>query len=888
MKLLWHSLSLEEIEQRLNTNFEKGLSEKEVEERKRKFGENKLPEKKKVSPFLVFFSQFKSPLMYILVIAGGVTLFLKEFTDSIVIFGAVLVNAIVGFIQEYKAMKAFEVLKKVIKVKALVLREGRKKETLAEDLVPGDIVFLKAGDKVPADGRIIEARGLEVNEAVLTGESIPSPKSEKVLPKEVPLADRENMVYMGSVVEGGEGKIVVTSIGTSTEFGKIAQSLKEIEEEKTPYQKKLASFSKIIAIFIVIICFFIFIEGMIRLNQLPIKERFEQMFTTAVAIAVAAIPEGLPIAMTVILALGMQRIFKKKGLVRKLVAAETLGSTSVICTDKTGTLTEGKMRLAKLILPQEIIFGENPENLKKERKLLLKSGIFSSEVFIENPSDPPQKWILKGSATEKAIVKKAIESGIDIQKLEKEEKEIWELPFYEKNKFSASLREKEGEEKVRFYIKGAPEILIEVSRWVETKEGKKEISFSEKEKLLNCFQNLAKEGFRVLAGAIKEEKEKKKDFKAEEIINDLVFLGFFVLEDPIRPQAKEAIKKCQEAGMKVIIVTGDHKLTAMAVARKVGLEVKEDEVLEGKDLEKISDRDLKERIEKIKIFARVEPVQKLRIVKAWQERGEIVAMTGDGVNDSPALKKADVGIALGSGSDVAREVSDLVLLEDNFSVIVAAVEEGRGIVDNIRKVITYLLSDSFTEVILVGVSILARIPLPILPAQILWINLIEDSLPNMALAFEPKEKDIMKRKPEKEKPLLTGEMKFIIFAIGILTDFILLAIFFWLWQQKKDINYIRTVVFACLAIDSLFYVFSCKSLRKNIWQIDIFSNKYLIWAVIGGILMLFLGIYLPPFQSLLKTTPLGIFEWGLILATGMIEIFLLEMTKLGFNRFKKS
>ena len=852
-KILWHTLDFKEVAKVLRTDLEEGLSTSEVEKRKRAFGSNKLPAKKPISSFWLFLSQFKSPLVYILLIGAVVTFLFHEFTDCLVILGAVFLNTIVGFLQEKKAQNTLRALKKVVKHKAEVLRDGKLKIVDSEELVPGDIIILNPGERVPADGRLIEAHRLKINEMALTGEWMPANKHTDILPEETPLADRDNMVYMGTIVESGFGRAVVVNIGENTEIGKVAKLIKETKEEKTPYQKKLAHFSKIIGIIVVIISLFIFIEGMVTLKEVPLFERFKEMFTTAIAVAVAAIPEGLPVTMTIILALGMQKILQRKGLVRKLVAAETLGSTSVIATDKTGTLTEGKMAVYKVIGKKEEI---------------LKCALLTSEAFVENPQETKEKWIIRGKPTEKALLKASIELyGYQFLK-DWEKKRVDQILFDSIKKFKAALYQEK--DKLLLFVCGAPEKLLELSSLSQERKTQ-----WEKELI-----KLTKKGLRVVACAKKEIKEKKP---IEDLIENLEFLGLITLSDPIRKDAKEAIRICKQAGLRVIIVTGDHKLTAKAIAKELGLKAKDEEILEGVELDKLTQEELMKILPKIKIFARVEPKHKMRIIKAWQEKGEVIAMTGDGINDAPALKKADIGVALGSGTEVAKETSDLILLNDSFSIIVAAIEEGRRIIDNIRKVITYLLSDSFTEVILVSASIITQTPLPVTALQILWVNLIEDTFPSIALAFEPKEKDIMKRKPIAHKaPLLTREMKVIIFIIGIITDFILLGVFFWLLKQNYEIGYIRTIIFASLAVNSLLYIFSCKNLRKNLWQERIFSNKLLIGAVLIGLGMLVLAIYLPGLQYALKTQPLGLHGWLIVFGASIVDIILIEATKFYF------
>jgi len=843
----WHNLSWEKVVELLKTDCKKGLTEEEIKARRKKLGLNLLPEEKSLSKLRIFLEQFRSPLIYILVIAGVVTLILKEFTDSTVIFGAVILNTIVGFFQENKTSQTLRELKKVVKYEAEVLREGNLKIIDSTELVPGDVVILNPGDKVPADGRIIECRDLKINEMALTGEWLSATKNLNVLSEETSLADRDNMVYMGTVVETGKGKAVVAEIGSKTEIGKVAEMVKETKEEETPYQKKLSKFSKIVGIIIAVASLGIFIEGMITGGE------FVEMFTTAVAVAVAAIPEGLPVAMTVILSIGMQRILKKKGLVRRLASAETLGSTSIIATDKTATLTEGRMKVS-------VVTGN--------KSLTLKAAAFTSEAFLENPEAPKKEWILRGRPTDRALLEAGIESGLDKRK-EFEKNKIAELSFNPINKYAAALYQ-EKDSKI-LYACGAPEKILDIC----------DLEKKEREKLEEELNQFAQKGLRIVASAYKKV---QLDKSIEKLCNNLEFLGFITLKDPVRKEAKEAMRVCRQAGMRPIIVTGDHKLTAKAVAEELGFKIKEGNIMEGKDLDRMSDGEFAEKVRDIQIYARVEPKHKMRIIEAWQEKGEVVAMTGDGINDAPALKKADVGIALGSGTEVAKETSDLILLNDSFSIIVAAVEEGRAIIDNIRKVITYLLSDSFTEVILIGIGLFLGCPIPIIAVQILWVNIIEDGPLGLCLAFESKEKDLMSQKPQAHNiPLLTKEMKALIFIIGLITDFLLLGLFFWLIKYSGyEIPHIRSVIFAGLTIDSLFYIFSCKSLRRNLWQIDLLSNKFLIFAWIFGIVMLIFALYLPPLQILLKTVPLTFFDWQLVLGMGLLNVVLIEATKWYF------
>ncbi len=856
LKFLWHNLSISETTQVFDVDLGKGLSEEQVKVNQKRFGFNQLPEKKPLSQVQIFLDQFKNVLIYILMISGIVTLILKEWADMIIIFFAIILSTIVGYVQEKKASNALKELKKVLMIDAVCIRNGKEKQVLQKDLVPGDIIILKPGDKVPADARIIKSSNLRINEASLTGEWLTATKHPRVLKEKTSVADRENMVYMGTIVEEGEGIAIIIATGLNTEIGKVALLIRETKEEKTPYQKKLAHFSGIMGIIISFICFFIFLEGLIR------GKGFIEMFTTSIAVAVAAIPEGLPVAMTVILALGMQRILKKKGLVRKLSAAETLGSTSVICTDKTLTLTQGKMQVSEI--------------RANDKKFCSIISILCNEAFIENPEAPQKSWQLRGNPTGKGLILGGSKIGLSKSELEKKFPQIDEVPFNSQDKFLVTLHQSKNENLL--LLAGAPEKLMDLSSTIQIKKDKKTVlNPAELLKLKQELEELTSKGLRVIAFAYKN--VKKEEIQKKDLAN-LIFVGFIALKDPLRKNTKKAIEICIKAGMKPIIVTGDHLLTACAVARELNLDVGKENIIEGKDLDKLSDKEFQKRISKIYVYARVEPHHKLRIISAWQDRKEVVAMTGDGINDAPALKRADIGIALGSGTDVAKEVSDIVLLNDDFSVIVAAVEQGRSVLENIRKVITYLLSDTFTEIILIGTSIIFAFPLPITAVQILWVNLIEDGFPSIALAFESKEKGLMKQKPYgHDFPLLTREMKVIIFIIGLLTDLILLALFFWLWNQNHNIAHIRTMIFAALSIDSIFYIFSCRSLRRNIWHINIFSNKYLVIAWVVSFFALIVTIYLPILNTLLKTVPLGFYDWMILIGLGLLELGLIEIVK---------
>ena len=892
----WHTLNAKEILVKLKSS-RRGLASEEAEIRLKKFGLNALPEEKKFSNLKILISQFKSPLVYILLIAAAISFLLGEFIDGGVILLAVFINTIVGFIQESKAEKALGKLKGMVEHQILVLRDGIEKEIAAKFLVPGDIIILRAGDRIPADGRILEAREFRVNEASLTGESIPIDKTDKmdktdngrnaVREHGKYAYEENNLVYMGTAATRGRTKAVVFATGIKTRFGEIAKLLKETEREPTPLQEKLKKFSRSFGILTLVLSLIIIIIGLWR------DYEFFEIFTVAVAIAVAAIPEGLLIAVTVVLAIGMQRILKKRSLVRKLIAAETLGSTTVICTDKTGTLTEGKMQVDHILTGESelLLSSENNNNLldhhKKEDHLAaLKIALLCNNAVIENPDDELANWRIHGDYTEKALLLAAMNAGLNPDKTRKENSRFEEIPFNSDRKYMATLNgNKDGGKTV--YVKGAPEEILNRSRRILI-NGKSKGLEEEMARSLKRRQNeLSKKGLRVLAVAFRELKSGEKlDFseEAEESnINDLVFVGFLALKDPLREGVKQTLKEAKEAGIKTVMITGDYKLTAKAIANELGMAVENKNILEGRELDELSDKEFLKRVSEIKVYARVSPAHKTRIVDAWQAKGEVVAMTGDGVNDAPALKSADIGVALGSGTDVAKETADLVLMDNNFKTILMAVEQGRIIMENIKKVVLYLLSDSFSELILISGSLLIGIPLPLTAAQILWINIVTDGFPNAALTVEPTEDGIMKEPPRKKgEPLIDLEMKSLIAIISVFTAFSVMAIFWFVWKTTGSLEEARTVAFVTLGIDSLLYVFSCRSLKHSILKTNPFSNPYLIVAVIGGFLLQLAAVYLPFFQKIFKTVPLSLSDWGLISLVCFGVIVVIEVVKWGF------
>ncbi len=884
MPTKYHNLSSSDVLGKLKVSLNDGLSNQEVQRRIEKFGYNELPREKSFSAVLLFFSQFKSILIYILLVAAGISFFLQEMIDAWVIMAAVGLNVIVGFVQEFRAQKSLEKLRQIVTQVADVRRDGHEVEKEAKEIVPGDIIILHAGNKIPADIRILEAVDLKINESSLTGESSPVKKTSETLPSAVVLAEQSNMVFMGTTIAAGSGVGVVVETGKQTQLGKIAELIKTTEEEDTPLQKKLSSFAKVLGFVILGIAAVIFLIGW------SLGYEFEEMFVTSVALAVAAVPEGLVVVVTVILAIGMQRILKQGSLVRKLVAAETLGSTTVICTDKTGTLTEGEMRVVRIIThDSELDTDKNAMQRTaegigaKSYFQALKIGVIASDAFIENPDEAIGHRTVIGMPTEKALVLLASQAGIDLEKMRKENPRLEVIPFSSSRKYMVTLNEDANKERT-LYCKGAPEVLLRTATKIDLDGKVSKLDSKKRDKLKREFEKLSSEGLRILAIGFKQvAKDYQGIDKDNAVLKDLIFVGFAGIKDPLRKEAKETITSCIAAGIRPVMITGDHRLTAKAIAGELGLPNDDKNIIEGAAFEKLDEKQLKSKISDLSVYARVNPKDKLRIIDAWQDRGEIVAMTGDGVNDAPALKSADIGVALGSGTDVAKETADIVLLDNNFKTIIRAVREGRTIYENIKKVILYLMSDGFTEIIIIIGGILFGWPLPLIAAQILWVNLISDGFPNIALTLEKSDKNIMTRKPiSPKKSIIDGETKFLIFLISTLSGILALGIFYWVWKSTGDLEKARTMIFGAVAVNSLLYVFSCRSTTLFIWQRSMFSNKLLVVAVLLGFGLQLMAMYLPFFQNIFQAVSLGFVDWLIIFSVGIIDILAIEASKYFF------
>lgn len=866
-----HKKTVKEVLKLLNSQ-SNGISPEDAKKRLLKYGPNTLEKQKQVSPFFMLFSQFKSPFVLILIFAGFVSIYLREFIDAAVIIFTISLNILVGFVQEFKASNAFNLLAKNISEKTVVLRDGIKHEIEAMELVPGDIIILKYGDKIPADARIISQTNLQVDQSALTGESIPQVKHSRKIDAEVSLIDKANMVYMGTTVVLGGCQAIVVSTAAKTEFGQIAKYVQEHKTTKSFVQKEINKLIQTLFPILGIMIFSLFLLGLFRGME------FHEILLGSVALAVAAIPESLPVAITIIFAIGMQRILKKKGLIKKLIATETLGRAEILCIDKTGTLTQGKMDVTQIItLDEEISLDQlNPESASKLSKQIAGVASITNEAFLEEN-------IFRGSPTDVALLKLGHRFGYS-KDLLLEKTPIREYyPFDSKSKFSRYIVE-DGKHLIG-YITGAPETLLDSSIKISSGIKDKKLEESTKTEMLSRVSDLAGQGYRVIAIATGSDESVARKESSE--LKNLTFLGLLVISDPLRESAKETVSKALQAGLHLVIVTGDHPEIARTIASKVGLLERDSQVLTDEQLNELSDDELDETIENIAVFARLSPTDKVRIINSWQRKDKIVTMTGDGVNDAPALNLADIGVALGSGTGVAKEAADIVLLDDDLKTILAAIEEGRGILDNIKKVVAYLLSDSFAEIILVGFTIIFGYPLAILPLQILWINFIEDGLPAVALASENTEKDVMKLKPKHYKrPILDKEVKIIAFLISWIDDIVLIGLFLYLYHNGFSIEYTRTMIFAALAIDSLFFAYACKNLKRPLWEINVFSNKLLNISFVVGLVSLLAAIYLPFFQTILDTVALGAAAWGILLVIGLLELLLLEIVKAILARRK--
>ena len=864
----WFQKDVEEVEKELQTNLEKGLTTEEVTKRREKYGLNELKSKKKKSLFQKFLDQFKDFSIIVLIIAAIVSGVVgvaegEGITDTIIILIVVVVNAIIGVTQESKAEKSLEALQKLTDHASKVIRNGEVTVVPAKELVPGDIVVLDTGDYIPADLRIIEAVNLKSQESSLTGESVPVEKmTEKIEDEETSLGDRLNMLFSSSLVTYGRGKGIVVETGMTTEVGKIAGMINQADEQTTPLQDKLNKLGKTLGIAALVICVFIFIVGLIQGKE-PIH-----MFMTAVSLAVAAIPEGLVAVSTIVLAIGVQKMVKRNAIVKRLPAVETLGSATVICSDKTGTLTQNKMTVEKIFINSETKdLEEYKNNITEDIKKLVYVNMFCNDTKISKDGT------LTGDPTETALVDMAFRLDFD-PSIYDQMPRVEEIPFDSDRKLMTTVN-KVNEKYVVFTKGGVDELLNRCNSYLLNGKIKQDLENYTKIIKQNN-EDMAKEALRVLAGAYKEIDHEPSKEEMETIENDLIFIGMVGMIDPPREEAKKAVEKCKTAGIKTVMITGDHKITATAIAKKLGILENEDEAITGTELEKMSDEDLEKNVRHYSVYARVSPEHKVRIVKAWQKNGEIVAMTGDGVNDSPALKTSDIGCAMGIvGTDVAKEAADVILTDDNFATIVSAVEEGRRIYDNILKVIQFLLSSNVGEIVVLflatlctplfanwfGITDIAHLEI-LLPIHILWINLVTDSLPALALAFDPANKDIMNRKPNKPgKGVFTKGMTWRVIYQGVMIGLLTLGAFMiglatttepidGLTLDESKIEVGQTMAFVTLALSELVHVYNVRNNKVSVFKTGIKGNSKLIWATLASAALMLVILFIPALRNI--------------------------------------
>jgi len=842
---MYYDQKKEEVLENLKTT-EKGLSKSEASRRLQEYGRNIIEKKQEISPFKIFLGQFASPLVWILMVAIVISLIVGHMEDAIVIGIILIVNAILGFIQEFRAEKAIEALMKMASLKAVVLRDGKETSVDAGDIVPGDIVILEEGEKIPADARVLDSIELNTQEAALTGESLPVKKVTEKFASMTGVADRKNMVYSGTVVTSGRGIAVVTGTGMNTELGKIAHMIQTAETKMTPLQKKLKRLAKVLGALTLLVCFIVFITGVVKGGSIL------EFLIAAVSLAVAAIPEGLTIVVTISMAIGVQKMAKKNALIRKLPSVETLGCTTVICSDKTGTLTHNQMTVKMAYVDDEIIevtgSGYKPEgrfsSKPKSLNLLLRIGALCNNAKLDNNT-----YEIIGDPTEGALIVSARKGGLDEELMSIKHRRLEEIPFSSERKIMTTIH-KDKTKKVA-YIKGAPDVVLGRCTHIHIGDKVKKLTKEDRDKILKKNEYFADSALRVLGFAYRDVNGANK----KDVEKNLVFVGLQAMIDPPRKEVRAAIDKCRKAGIRVVMITGDHKTTAMAIARELGIKGR---AVTGNDLEQV---DLKKEVEEIGIYARVNPAHKLKIVEALKHKGHIVAMTGDGVNDAPALKKADIGIAMGiTGTDVSKEAADMILTDDNFKSIVNAVEEGRGIYDNIKKFVEYLLSSNIGEILTIFGAIIIGLPLPLIAIMILWVNLVTDGLPALALGVDPADKDIMERPPRKPKDNIVGRyLAFYMFMMGMVMMGGTLLMFY-LYDPIGNYAYATSIAFTTLMMFQMFNVLNCRSANNSLFSVGFFTNKKLLWAILGSVALQFVVIY-TPLSTFFKTVPISGMDW---------------------------
>lgn len=883
---MWFSKTKERVLEELNVNPTTGLTTEEVNSRLEKYGENKLKGKKKKSVISLFLEQLKDMLIYVLLGATAITILIGEYVDAAIILLVVILNAVIGVVQEYKAEKAIEALQKMTTPKSLVRRDGEVKEINSEEIVPGDIIIIDAGRYIPADIRLLESVNLQIEESALTGESVPTDKNADAVyedPK-TPIGDKSNMAFMSTLATYGRGEGVVVETAMETEIGKIAKILDEDNDEMTPLQKRLDELGRILGFIAIGICALIFIISLFQ------KRDLFDMFLTAISLAVAAIPEGLAAIVAIVLAIGVTRMSKINAIVKKLPAVETLGSVNIICSDKTGTLTQNKMTVVKHYTMdnlKDIPAAETNFEATADEAELIKTFVLCSDATYENGKST-------GDPTEIALVVLGDKYNLTKADLNAKHKRVGENPFDSSRKLMSTLNvEGNG---YRVHTKGALDNILKISKYALCDGKIVTLTEEMKAKYLQVAEEMSDDALRVLGAAFKDT---DSIIPPEEMEKDLTVIGFVGMIDPPRLEVKDSIKHAKLAGITPVMITGDHKNTAVAIAKELGIADSISQSMTGAEIDELSDEEFSEKINDYRVFARVSPEHKVKIVKAYKAHGNIVSMTGDGVNDAPSLKYADIGVAMGiTGTDVSKGASDMILTDDNFTTIVHAIEEGRNIYNNIKKAVIFLLSCNLGEVITVFVSILFFWPVPLLPTQILWINLITDTFPALALGVDPGDKDVMKKKPRDPRESFFAEgagVRAIIGGtlIGILT---LAAFYFGLQEHgyslgstnipEDVLTYSRTMSFVVLAASQLFYSLTMRNSTKSIFQIGLFTNKYLIGAIIIGFILQFGVITVPFLANAFNVHNLSLYDWGLVVLFALIPLAVNELIKV-FMRMKE-
>jgi len=877
---IWHAKTIDQAYEKLNSK-PTGISQKDAAERAAQYGPNEIQAAHRISAWNILLEQFKNVLILILLGATVISLFLGHGVESIVIAVIVLFAVFLGFIQEYRAERAIEALRQMAAPTAKVIREGRETQIPAREVVPGDVVLLHTGDRVPADGRILESVNLQVEEAALTGESMPIEKHVDPLPSnDLPVGDRRNMVYAGTAVTYGRGKALIVATGMQSEFGKIAQLLQTVETGKTPLQQNLDRVGTALARVAFVVVGIIVALGLLR------GQPFIEMLIFGIALAVAVVPEALPAVVTISLAIGVQKMVKRHALIRRLPAVETLGSTSVICSDKTGTLTKDEMTVRQIYVagktyhvsgsgyaPQGEFSLNGTGKIKPGQELqqLLTAATLASDAVLLPDTDKDKDWDIKGDPTEGALVVAAAKAGLEKETLDRQFPRTQEIPFTSETKRMTTLHEtKDG---FVAYTKGAPEIILEHCDHILTDNGVQKLDQNTRQQIAAVGRDMASNALRVLGVAFKPNAEIKT------AQHNMTFLGLAGMIDPPRPEAKDAIVVCEQAGIRPVMITGDHPVTAEAVARELGL-LKKGRVVTGAELNEISDEDFKREVESIEVYARVSPAHKLRVVTALQANQHIVAMTGDGVNDAPALKKADIGIAMGiTGTDVTKEAAEMTLTDDNFASIVAAVEEGRGVFGNIKKYLMYLLSSNIGEIGLMAGSALLGLPIPLTAVQILYVNLATDGLPALALSIDPPEKDLMKRKPRNPRTgIFTRPVVALMVAGGVWSTLVNLGLFTWAMNSGRSQAEAMTMTFVSLVLIQFFKAYNFRSDRHSVFNRP-FENKWLNTAILWEIILLLLIIYVPALHEPFNTFSLPLVDWLIVLGLSLTISPVLEFVK---------